>query len=96
MKYAQAQNQQSPNQIAYLAVHRSDLESTNRSKLIVQNLNITLPLLKDQTGETFKQYKFGEQLPLVFYIDKEGTIKERLSGNITEESFKTNVQKLLN
>lgn len=96
LSYAQKSYNDLGNKAVFLGIHMSDAESPARSALFTEKLSITYPLLKDIDGKVYASYKFSETMPLIYFIDKFGTIKNRIAGMVTEDLIKNTLQEMLN
>ena len=85
-------------QVVFLGINiNSPLENTKRAKSIIENnLKITFAQLEDIDGRTTDMYKFGNQIPITFFRDKNGLVANRLSGQLTEDIARNTIQELLN
>ncbi len=59
----------------------------------VSKKEISFPVLLDRHGEVFSDYE-GLTLPITFFIDEKGKIVERVSGEMTEQMIRTNMEKI--
>lgn len=80
-------------QVVILGVHRSDFESQKRASLIAKGLGISYTLLTG-TREVYNLYKFTEDVPITYFIDKNGIIAARISGAKTEDQIKNQISQL--
>lgn len=96
LSYAQKSYNDLGDKAIFLGIHRSDAESTARAAITSDKLSISYRLLKDMNGKVYASYKFSETMPLIYFIDKNGIVKNRIAGQVTEELIKNTVQELLN
>lgn len=81
--------------VAFIGIHRSDKESTKRAFLLLKKLATTYPQLLDANGQTYDQYKFTQDTDISYFLDKTGSVFERLTGFLTEDVVKSKIQQLL-
>ncbi|MDY0943199.1 thiol-disulfide oxidoreductase ResA [Priestia megaterium] len=60
----------------------------------VKEKNLKFPVLLDRTGTTVDQYKVLN-LPVTLFIDENGTIIERFSGELTEKKIRNSVEQIV-
>lgn len=60
----------------------------------VEEKNLKFPVLLDRTGTIVDQYKILN-LPVTFFIDENGTIIERSSGELTEKKIRNSVEQII-
>src|SRR3989344_1942880 len=74
--------------VNFLGIHvdNSSIENPKRARFIIENnLKITFSQLEDTRGSVYNLYKFdNNQIPIIYFIDKNGIVTERFSGFKTE------------
>jgi peroxiredoxin len=60
----------------------------------VEEKNLSFPILLDRTGTTIDQYKILN-LPVTFFIDEDGVIIEKFSGELTEKKIRSSVESII-
>lgn len=60
----------------------------------VEEKNLSFPILLDRTGTTVDQYKILN-LPITFFIDEDGVIIEKFSGELTEKKIRSSVERII-
>lgn len=60
----------------------------------VEEKNVRFPILLDRTGTTVDQYKILN-LPITFFIDEDGVIIEKFSGELTEKKIRSSVEQII-
>lgn len=60
----------------------------------VEEKNLRFPILLDRTGTTVDQYKILN-LPITFFIDEDGVIIEKFSGELTEKKIRSSVERII-
>lgn len=81
-----------PSGLMVIAVNVED--PTDKATAFANELRLTYPVLIDEKKEVTKLYQvYG--VPTSFIIDKKGTIRERIFGDLTEEAMERMVKPLL-
>jgi peroxiredoxin len=60
----------------------------------VQEYGLDFPILLDRTGSVVDQYDILN-IPVTFFINEEGKIIEKSSGELTEESIRSSVKRII-
>nr|WP_318839115.1 thiol-disulfide oxidoreductase ResA [Priestia endophytica] len=60
----------------------------------VQEYGLDFPILLDRTGSVVEQYDILN-IPVTFFINEEGKIIEKSSGELTEESIRSSVKRII-
>lgn len=63
------------------------------ANLFISEKNVSFPVLLDRYGKTSQAYEVIN-LPVTFFINAEGEIVERISGEMTEEMIRENMEKI--
>jgi cytochrome c biogenesis protein CcmG, thiol:disulfide interchange protein DsbE len=69
-------------------------DTTEKGQKFIADFGLTFPNARDTTGKVSIDYGvYG--VPETFFIDRRGQIRDKKVGALTEEEFRTRVQKLL-
>jgi peroxiredoxin len=60
----------------------------------VEEKNLSFPILLDRTGTTVDEYQVLN-LPTTFFIDEDGVIVEKISGELTEKKIRSSVERII-
>ena len=72
-----------------------DIQDTAEAgQKFIRDFGLTFPNLRDTTGQVSVDYGvYG--VPETFFIDRQGRIRAKHVGAVTDEAFRTNVERLL-
>jgi peroxiredoxin len=93
----EAAHQEFGDRVEFLGIHRTETESVATGLEFAEDKGVTYTLLQDPSGQVYREYKGGgSPMPIAFFIDENGIIKERRLGPKTEEQLRDGISKLLN
>ncbi|MGH7276901.1 MAG: TlpA family protein disulfide reductase [Candidatus Rokuibacteriota bacterium] len=72
-----------------------DIQDTEEAgQKFIRDFGLTFPNLRDTTGQVSVDYGvYG--VPETFFIDRQGRLRAKHVGAVTDEAFRTNVERLL-
>lgn len=77
----------------FLGIHRTDTEDFATAVRFAKERGVTYALLRDNDGELYRTFAGGGQfMPLAFFIDGNGIIRQRLVGPKTIEQMRDGMQ----
>lgn len=77
-----------------LAVNATNQDSRQDATAFVEEMGLTFPILFDTEGKVAQKYR-SHLLPTSFFVDREGIIRHKTIGSMSEALLRTRVQELL-
>ncbi|MFC1787976.1 TlpA family protein disulfide reductase [Patescibacteria group bacterium] len=83
-------------EVAFLGVHRTDIESKKIALDFMKKQSISYQALWDEQGSVYFTYSEGLPImPVTYFIDKNGVIREKIYGVKTEEEIRAGLAKIM-
>ncbi len=77
--------------LAFIAVSVDDSKSQGKIPDSVKQFGITFPVWVGANGDDLYKLSKGEAVPATIFIDRDGTINARVSGEIRENELKERI-----
>jgi len=78
-----------------IGVHRSDTESIKKGESFARGAGATFDLVKDEGGDVYGTMTSGRAMPISFFIDTDGIIRDKILGPKTPEMLQQSIAKIL-
>ncbi|WP_020616917.1 TlpA family protein disulfide reductase [Paenibacillus daejeonensis] len=88
----QALHEEQGDTLDLYAINATKYDKERQAREFVDQFGLTFPILMDREGEAVEKYKVG-QFPTTLLIDKEGIIRERVTGVISKEEWERLIDK---
>lgn len=94
--FIEAAHQSYGDDVVFIGIHRTNTESEERGAFFATGeIGATFPLVKDTSGKVYGAYAIGLAMPISFFIDSNGVIRDKVIGPKTPERLDEAIQTIL-
>ena len=94
--FIEAAHKQYKESVVIIGIHRTDSESMERGEIFARDeAGATFTLVQDVSGDVYGAYTSGPAMPISFFIDREGIIRDKVLGPKTPERLEVAIQTIL-
>ena len=91
--FIEAAHKEYGDSVEIIGIHRSDTESIEKGESFARGeAAATFTLVKDTSGDVYGAYTSGPAMPISFFIDRDGIIRDKVLGPKTPERLVDGLQ----